>query len=92
VTLQLAQHGRRRIAGELRASTGVEAVDRLDQTEARDLQQIVERLVRVGVTSREVARQRQEQLRELLARGPVAPAVVAEQEFALRRSSRRTVA
>ena len=63
---------------------GLEAVDRLDQAEAGDLKQVVERLVGVRVAQSEVACQRQETLRELLACGEVAQLVVAHQEEALR--------
>ena len=83
VALELAQDRRRRVARELRPAAGVEAVDRLDQAEARDLEEVVERLVRVRVAQREVAGERQEPLGELLARGEVAVAVVADQELAL---------
>jgi hypothetical protein len=47
VALQLAENGRRGVARELASAAGLEAVDRLDQAEARDLQQIVEGLIGV---------------------------------------------
>ena len=80
VPLQLAENGRRGVARELRAPSGLEAVDRLDQAEARDLEQVVERLVRVGVAQREVTGEWQEALAELLARGEVPQLVVADQQ------------
>ena len=81
VALQLAQDRGRGVARELRAALGLEAVDGLDQPEARHLDQVVERLVRVGVAQRQVARERQEPLGQLLARGEVALAVVPDQEL-----------
>jgi hypothetical protein len=62
---------------------GIEAVNCLQQAEARHLEQIVERLVRVAVAQREVAGEGQESLRELLPCGEVAVAVVADQELVL---------
>ena len=72
VALQLAQDRGRGVARELRAAPGLEAVDGLDQAEARDLHEVVERLVGVRVAQRQVAGERQEPLAELLARGEVA--------------------
>ena len=83
VALQLAEDGRCGVARELRAAAGFEAVDRLDQAEARDLQQVVERLVGVRVAQREIASQRQETLHQLLTRGEVAELVIANQELSL---------
>ena len=71
MALQLAENRGCGVARELRAAAGLEPVDRLDQPEARDLEQIVERLVGVDVAQRQVARQRQEPLHELLPRGKV---------------------
>jgi hypothetical protein len=80
VALQLAEDGRRGVARELRPASGLEAVDRLDQAEARDLHEVVQRLVRVRVAKGEVTRERQEALAELLARSEVAVVVVADQK------------
>jgi hypothetical protein len=84
VALELAEDRRRGVARELGAAPRLEPVDRLDQPEARDLKQVVERLVGVRVAQRQVAGERQEPLRQLLARGQVAVVVVADQELALR--------
>ena len=59
---------------------GVEAVDRLHEADAGDLHQVVERLVGALVAARELARERQEALDQLLARGRVAALVVAHQQ------------
>ena len=83
MALQLAEDRRRGVARELRPAAGLEAVDRLDQAEARDLKQVVEGLVGVRVAQREIARQREETLHELLARGKVCELVVANQQEAL---------
>ena len=80
VALELAEHRRHRVGGERRLARGVEAVDRLDQPERRDLDQIVERLVGAPVAARHPAREREQARDELLARGLVAVAVVAEQQ------------
>jgi hypothetical protein len=55
MALQLAEDRGSRVARELRPAAGLEAVDGLDQAEARDLQQVVEGLVGVRVAQREVA-------------------------------------
>src|SRR5215217_3064702 len=83
MALQLAQDGGRGVTRELRPAVGLEAVDGLDQAEARDLEQVVEGLVGVRVAEREVARQREEALYELLTRGEVSVCVVAHQQQAL---------
>ena len=59
---------------------GIEAVDRLEQAERRDLDEVVELLAAALVAPRELARERQEALDELLARGRVALAVVADEQ------------
>ena len=83
VALQLAEDRRRGVACELRPAARLEAVDRLDQAKARDLEQVVVGLVGVGVAQREVARERQETLHQLLTRGEVTEPVVARQQQAL---------
>ena len=80
VALELAEHGRHRVGGERGLARGVEAVDRLDQPERRDLHEVVERLVGAPVAARHPARERQQPLDELLAGGLVAVAVVADQQ------------
>ena len=83
VALELAEDGGRGVARELRAAAGLEAVDGLDQAEARDLEQIVERLVGVAVAQREIAGQRQEALHELFPGGEITFEVVTNQELPL---------
>ena len=79
VALDLAEDRRDRVGGERDLALGVEAVDRLDQADRRDLEEVVERLARALVAAGELARQRQEALDELLARPGVAGAVAQEQ-------------
>ena len=62
---------------------GVEAVDRLHEPHRGDLHEVVERLVGALVAARELARERQEALDQLLARGGVAVLVVAQQQAAV---------
>src|SRR5829696_2363288 len=85
MALEFAEDCRCGVAGELRPAAGLEAVDRLDQTEAGNLKQVVERLVGVRVTQSQVARQRQETLDELIPSRKVAVPVVADQEPSLER-------
>ena len=61
----------------------VEAVDRLDQAEARDLEEVVEGLLGALVAARELARERQEALDEHLAVDRVALVQVAREERAI---------
>ena len=71
---------------------GVEAVDRLQQAERGDLDEVVELLAAALVAPRELARERQEALDERLARRRVAVAVVAlEQPPVLARARGRSV-
>ena len=55
-------------SGKRGSAIGVEPVNRLHESETRDLQEIVERLVGAAVPARELARKRQESFDELLAR------------------------
>ena len=57
VALQLAFDGRGRERRELEAAFGIEALDRLQHAEVRDLQEIVERLAAVREPAREVRRE-----------------------------------
>src|SRR5205814_3908686 len=81
VTLDLADDVRRRIGRELDAAAEVEAVDRLDQPDRADLDEILELLAAVGVATRERSNQRHVLLDQLLARCEVALLVVAAQEL-----------
>ena len=80
VALDLADDVRGRVGGQLDAAVDVEAVDRLDQADAADLDEIVELLAAVGVAPRQRADEREVLLDQLLARGEVAVLVVAAQQ------------
>ena len=66
VAAKLAEDRRRRVGDEAVAALGVEAVERLDQAEARDLDQVLELLGGAAVAKREGARQGQEAPDQLL--------------------------
>src|SRR5439155_3305960 len=83
MALELAEDRRDGVAGEGDVAFGVEAVDRLDEPERRDLEEVLERLLRALVAARELARQRQEALDERLARRGVAVALMAQEELAV---------
>ena len=91
VALDLAEDRRHRERRERRLAGRVEAVDRLQQPERRDLDQVVELLAAALVAAGELARQRQEPRDERLARGGVALAVVAHQQPAVLVRARRPV-
>jgi hypothetical protein len=83
MALELAEDGRGGVARELRAPAWLEPVDRLDQAQACDLQQVVERLVGVRVAKRKIAGQRQEPLDQLLTRNEIALVVIAHKQLPL---------
>ena len=75
VPLDLADDRRGRVGGELDAALDVEAVDRLDQADGADLDEVVERLAPAGEPPGEVLDERQVEADQLLAgltghRGP----------------------
>jgi hypothetical protein len=80
VALQLADDRRDGECRELAAALGVEAVDRAEQSDARDLDEVVERLGAAVVAPGEAAGERQEALDELVAGGEVAEARVAAEQ------------
>ena len=80
MALDLADDVRRRVGRQLDAARDVEAVDRLDQADRSDLDEVLELLATVGVTPRQRADERHVVLDELLARGHVALLVVALEE------------
>jgi hypothetical protein len=80
VALQLAEDRRYGVGGEGDPPREVETVDRLQQAERGDLQQVVERLLRAVITARELTCQRHEPLHELLPRPPIAIDEVALEE------------
>ena len=57
IALDLADDRRRRVRREFDAALEIEAVDRLEQTDRSDLDQIVERLAAIGKLDREIAHQ-----------------------------------
>src|SRR5207244_751473 len=80
VALDLADDVRRRVRRQLDATPEVEAVDRLDQADGADLDEILELLAPVGVAPRERADERHVVLDQLLPRRAVALLVVAAEE------------
>ena len=68
---------------QLDAAREVEAVDRLQQADAADLHEVVQRLAAVGVAARDAAHERQHPLDQLLAGLAVAVVVVAVQQIGL---------
>ena len=80
VALDLADDVRRRVGRQLDAAVEVEAVDRLDQADRPDLDEILELLAAIGVAAGERAHQRHVLLDQLLARLEVALLVVAPQQ------------
>ena len=66
VAPKLAEDRRRRVGDERPAALQVEAVERLDQAEAGDLDQVLELLAGAAVAQRQGARQRQEARDQLL--------------------------
>jgi hypothetical protein len=77
VAPDLAHHGRHGVAGERDVAAEVEAIDRLEEPEAGDLEEIVDRLAGVLVAARQGAREGQEALHEHVAVDRVAPLEVA---------------
>ena len=80
VALELAEDRRDRERRERGLARRVEAVDRLEQPERGDLDQVVELLPAALVAAGELAREGQEARDELLARGGIALAVVADEQ------------
>ena len=82
VALELTEDRRDGIARERHAALRVEAVERLDEPEARHLDEVVERLAIAAVARCEATRERHETLDQLLANHGVAPSGVAPQQDA----------
>jgi hypothetical protein len=80
VPLELAEDGRHGVGRERDAAVGLVAVDRLDEPEAGNLQEVVERLAAALVAPRQPAGQGQEALDENLARRRVARLPVVAEE------------
>jgi hypothetical protein len=80
MALQLSEDRRRREACEPIAPVRVESLDRLQEAETGYLHQVVERLVRVVVTKRHLARERYESLYELVA-GTAVTVLVGPEQF-----------
>ena len=75
VPLDLADDRRGGVRGELDAAVEVEAVDRLDQADRADLDEVVERLAAAGEPAGEVLDERQVQPDQLVPRRLVLGAV-----------------
>ena len=82
---KLAEDRRRRVGGEGDTALGVEAVERLDEAEARDLDQVLERLAAAAVARSEPPDERHEAARELLADDGIAGAREPIEEVVLLR-------
>src|ERR1700744_4934284 len=67
VALELAEDGRDRKRREADAPAGIEAVEGAEQAHARHPYEVLDRLVRVAVARGELAGQRPEALKQLLA-------------------------
>src|SRR3954469_1681413 len=80
VALELADDRRDRVRGELAAALGVEALDGAQQADARDLDEVVERLGAAAVAAGEAAGERHEALDELVAGAEVAEACVPAEQ------------
>jgi hypothetical protein len=65
VAAKLAQDRRRGVCAEALASLEIEAVERLDQSQARDLDQVFELLRGAAIAKRQASRQGKEALHEL---------------------------
>src|SRR5512143_2255478 len=82
--LDLADDVRRRIGGQLDAALDVEAVDRLDQADGADLDEVLELLAAVGVAPGEGTDEGHVLLDELLPSLEVSLHVVAPQQSLVR--------
>ena len=83
VALDLAQDGRHREAREGEPAVEVEAVDGVDEAQARDLEEVIEGLLGALVAACQLARQRQEALDEHLAIDRIALVQVAREQCAI---------
>ena len=72
VALELAHDCRDRVGREAASTSGIEAVDGLDEREARDLLEVLTRLGRIAVAAREAASERQMALDQFVSRGVAA--------------------
>ena len=81
VALQLADDRRSGERRELEAAFGLEALDRLDEAERCDLDEVVERDAPVGEPPGEMLGETQVGLDQLVANGPLAGAAVVDETF-----------
>src|SRR6476659_11232920 len=84
VTLDLADDVRRRVSRELDAAVDVEAVDRLDQADRADLDEVFELLAAIGITPSERTDERHVLLDQLLACSKVTLLVIPPEESLVR--------
>jgi hypothetical protein len=80
VPADLADDRRHRVARELHAAVDVEAVDRLDQPERANLDEILERLAAAGVAVRQCAHERHELDESALTRLGITFAVIGAEQ------------
>jgi hypothetical protein len=80
VAPDLAQHRRHGVAGERDVAAEVEAIDRLEEAQAGDLNEIVKGFPGALVAARQPAREGQEALRKHVAIRRVAPLQIALQQ------------
>ena len=79
VALELAEDGRDGEARERDGAARVEAVDRLDQAQRRDLDEVLQRLPGAGIAACELARERQESLYQRLVSAVITVSIAIEQ-------------
>ncbi len=75
VPAQLADDRRRGVRGQLDLTARIEAIERLEESDPGDLEQVVERLAPLGVACRQRAHETAVALDELLAGGVIAVAL-----------------
>src|SRR5438093_764889 len=88
VALDLPDDVRRRVSGQLDTPVDVETVDRLDQPDRADLDEVIELLASIRVPPRERTDERHVPLDQLLARLQVAILVVAAKQHLVRLAER----
>src|SRR5450631_1415056 len=87
IALELAQDRWDGEGGERQAAAGVEAVDRLDQAEGRDLDQVLERLAGVAVAAGEALGQREVLRRQLVASARILTLLPAGEKLGIVRAA-----
>src|SRR4051812_28620779 len=83
MTLELTEDGRNGVAGERHLAIGIKAVDRLDEADGRDLEEVVKRLLCTLIATGKLPRQWQEALHELVTRLWLPIAQVPDEQLAI---------